>query len=118
MMSVRRLLPVALLLAAGCRQADQAAVDPALSPPDSQAGVVSAPAREVGDSQSRMAAAYKAAHAKQDVEAMLTLYWFGDALTGQADDEMRQTIRENVVAEMRCPLKDIKIEPVEAGQHG
>jgi len=44
---------------------------------------------------------------------MLKLYWFGSA-----DAEMRQTIRENIEAEMRCPLTDIMIEPMEPGQHG
>jgi hypothetical protein len=44
---------------------------------------------------------------------MLKLYWFGTA-----DDEMRLTIRENAAAELRCPLTDIKIEPVKPGKYG
>ncbi len=44
---------------------------------------------------------------------MLKLYWFGNA-----DAEMRQTIRENVEAELRCPLTEIKVESVAPGTHG
>jgi hypothetical protein len=127
-------LAVALAMAAGCAPANQPAANSHQANSDqapATAGVVSGPAAAAsrpGDlvnttapsrsPEAQLVEAYKAAHAKKDVEAMLALYWFGDSLSGQADDEMRQTIRENVVAEMRCPLVDIKIEPVDPALHG
>lgn len=114
-----------LLLAAGCQPAAQ---QPASAPLVHGAGVVAAPTTEVGDAAAVVAAepevddsaaaaalvaAYKRAHASQDVEAMLALYWFATA-----DQEMRETVRENVVAAMRCPLVDVRIEPVDPAQHG
>jgi hypothetical protein len=81
----------------------------------SEAGPSVAAESEVGDGAAAAAliAAYKRAHANKDVEAMLSLYWFSTA-----DEEMRQTIRENVVAAMRCPLVDVKVEPVDPAEHG
>jgi hypothetical protein len=129
-------LAIALVVAAGCAPAKQPAAksDQANSDqPPATAGVVSVPAAATDRLESaapvqttaparspeaQLVEAYRAAHAKKDVEAMLALYWFGDSLSGKADDEMRLTIRENVVAEMRCPLVDIKIEPVDPALHG
>jgi len=111
----RAILLVVVVAAPGC----QPSVPPAANsgsptvPPAATTGVVSAEPQEVSDPQARLVAAYKAAHASKDVEAMLKLYWFGSA-----DAEMQQTIRENVEAELRCPLTDIKIEPVEPGKYG
>ena len=128
---VRSTLGLTLVVAAGCAPANQS--PPNSDPASAAAGVVSVPAAAVDrpetgapihtvapsrGPEAQLVEAYKAAHAKKDVEAMLALYWFGDALSGQADEEMRQTIRENVVAEMRCPLVDIKIEPVDPAVHG
>ncbi len=133
---------LAVILAAGCGPAVEPAANPESTSAATGAGIISVPtdaadqpesaapaesatetaastvAALLGDPESQLVAAYKAAHANKDVEAMLKLYWFGDPFSGQADDEMRLTIRENVVAEMRCPLVDIKIEPADPGEHG
>jgi hypothetical protein len=115
MTSAQATILLAVVAAAGCQPAARPAANSGSPPavPSAGAGVVSAEPQEVSDPEAKLLAAYKAAQASQDVEAMLKLYWFGSA-----DAEMRQTIRENVEAELRCPITDIKIEPVEAGRYG
>lgn len=120
---MRATAPFLLLLAIGCQPTGEQS-----SSAPTAAGVVAAPVAENRDAVANVAAepkvddgaaaaaliaAYKRAHANKDVEAMLALYWFSTA-----DEEMRQTIRENVEAEMRCPLVDVKIEPADPAQHG
>lgn len=63
--------------------------------------------------QEKLLAAYRAAHAKKDLGAMLALYCWDDV-----SEEMRETVRENVAAELRQPIADIKMQPAEPGQHG
>jgi hypothetical protein len=63
--------------------------------------------------QAGLIAAYRAAHDKKDVEAMLKLYCFDGV-----SDDMRQTIRENVEDELRHPIASVSIEPVAPGTHG
>lgn len=131
MSNARYLCALALVMAAGCAPANQPAAEPDQAP--AAAGVVSVPAAAASRSETgapvdtlapsrgpeaQLVEAYKSAHANKDVDAMLQLYWFGEALSGQADDEIRLTIRENVVAEMRCPPVDIKIESVDPAEHG
>jgi hypothetical protein len=106
-------LAAALVTAVGCAPSNRPAANPKSAPAAATAGVESASAESPGGPETAMVEAYKAAHASQNVESMLKLYWFGSA-----DDEMRQTIRENVEAELRSPLKDIKIDPVAPGSHG
>jgi|GEM_PF-2600342 hypothetical protein len=115
MNSFRRtvVLASALVIAVGCAPSNRPAANPKSAPSAATAGVESAPAQSPGSPEAALVEAYKAAHASQNVESMLKLYWFGSA-----DDEMRQTIRENVEAELRSPLKDIKIEPVAPGSYG
>jgi hypothetical protein len=103
----------ALLLAAGCVPTSQPVVDSGSAPAAVAARVESAPAEPPSRSEQQLVEAYKAAHAHKDAQALLALYWFGSA-----DDEMRLTIRENVDAELRCPLIDVKLEPVKPGEHG
>jgi hypothetical protein len=55
--------------------------------------------------------AYRAAHASRDVEAMLRLYWLGGV-----SDEMRQVVHENIGAEMRHPIKAMKMGPAPPGK--
>jgi hypothetical protein len=106
-------LASALVIAMGCAPSNRPTANPKSAPAAATAGVESAPAESASGPEAALVEAYKAAHASQNVEAMLKLYWFGSA-----DDEMRQTIRENVEGELRSPLKDIKIEPVKPGEHG
>src|SRR4029453_18416117 len=91
--SARLALSLVLMAAVGCEPAKQPATKSGSAP--ATAGIESAPAGPADRLQTQLVEAYKAAHARKDVEAMLALYWFGSA-----DDEMRQTVRENVVAEM------------------
>jgi len=121
MLNQRLLFMVALLLAlAGCvSEQPPAGVEIAPSgaeppnPPAAPALAAGVESASPSNAESALVDAYRDAHAKQDVEAMLKFYWFGSA-----DEEMRLTIRENVEAELRSPLRDIKIEPVAPGTHG
>jgi hypothetical protein len=109
-------LSLGLVLFTGCQPPSPAGVStgPAASqgppPPPGAASAATAPANNASDA---LLAAYRAAHSSRDVEAMLKLYWFGIA-----DAEMHQIIRENVEAELRYPLTEIKLEPVAPGRHG
>jgi hypothetical protein len=66
-----------------------------------------------GDKSAALLAAYRAAHANRDVDALLKMYWFDNA-----DQEMRQTIRENAESELRCPLVSAEFAPAVPGEHG
>jgi len=121
MSSQRLVFAAALLVATGGCLSEQppagvetvpAGTEP-LIPPGAPTGTAAVEPASPSSAERALINAYRAAHASQDVDAMLKLYWYGSA-----DDEMRLTIRENVEAELRCPLKDIKIEPVAPGTHG
>jgi hypothetical protein len=58
------------------------------------------------EEEAALIAAYRAAHASQDVDAMLKMYWLGGV-----SDDMRQVVRENIEAEMRHPIKAIRFGP-------
>lgn len=108
-------LTLGLVLVTGCQPSPAGvSTGPAASqgppPPPGTASAAPAPANNAADA---LLAAYEAAHASRDVEAMLKLYWFGNA-----DAEMQQTVRENVEAELRYPLTEIKIDAVAPGKYG
>src|SRR5262245_39334186 len=115
-MSVLRrayLIGPTLLFAAGCMPAGQPVGTKSPAPKPATAGVESAPTEPASGGEAALVEAYKAALGRKDVEGILALFWFGNA-----DDEMRQTVRENVEGEMDCPLVDFKIEPVQPGKYG
>ena len=65
------------------------------------------------DAHAALVAAYRAAHVKKDVGAMLKLYCFDGV-----SEEMRETIRENVEAELRYPIESLSIAAIAPRSHG
>jgi len=65
------------------------------------------------DPEADLIAAYRQAHASQDVDAILALYCFD-----RVDAEMRETVRGNVSDELLAPIKSIRIEPADPQAHG
>jgi hypothetical protein len=111
-------LLLGMLAATGCQPPPASTSKPATTAPppppgsSSPAGV-SIAAQPSGDKSDALLAAYRAAHANRDLQALLNLYWFGNA-----DDEMRLTIRENAAAELRCPLVSAELTPAAPGENG
>jgi hypothetical protein len=70
-----------------------------------------APASAASTEEEDLISAFRAAHASRDVEAMLRLYWLGGV-----SEEMREVVRENIGAQMRHPIKAIKLEPAPPGK--
>ena len=104
-----------VLVSSGCEPpanspAPQGITTTAPPPPPLGQSAAGTPAE---DAHAALVAAYRAAHAKKDVAAMLKLYCFDGV-----SEEMRETIRENVEAELRYPIASLSIDPVAPGSHG
>jgi hypothetical protein len=107
---------LAALAVGGCEPSSSAPAGAgATSPPSATAPPpppgASGNATDASDPQAALVSAYRAAHARQDVEAILKLYW----LSGASDDT-RAVTRENVEHELDHPIADIQIAPVPPGQ--
>jgi len=110
-------LAAGLVAAAGCQppeaaptgQAARAAAAPPSPPPPPSAsgGQSDTNVAAASEPQAHLLAAYRAAHERRDVGAVLKLYYFG-----AASRDMREVTRENVEHQMRHPLTDIAIAPV------
>ena len=106
------------LMACGCEPPAKTSVPqvppgaPAPAPPPPPTGQ---PAAETpsNDPHAALVAAYRAAQARKDSRAILNLYCFDGV-----SDDMRQTVRENVEAELRYPIKSVSVTPVAPGTYG
>jgi hypothetical protein len=65
------------------------------------------------DPHAALVAAFRAAHARKDAQAILSLYCFDGV-----SEDMRQTVRQNVEAELRYPIKSVSVVPTAPGSHG
>lgn len=115
---VRGLFLIGLLATTGCQPPTAVKGTPANQGPPPPPGATATSSNSAvptltGNKSAALLDAYRAAHASHDVDAMLKLYYFGNA-----DAEMRQTIRENVEGELRCPLTEIRVESVAPGTYG
>jgi hypothetical protein len=115
-MHARRTLPLIALaiVGFGCQPSGPNTSTPAdlqanklPPPPPATAG----DAQATSDEEATIIDAYRAAHAGRDVEGMLKLYW----LEGVSQETL-EAVRENIGAELRYPIKAIKIEPTPPGQ--
>jgi hypothetical protein len=106
-------LCLCVLALCGCEPPANSPAQPGAGAPPLPPGQPAAVSSSDEAAQTALVAAYRAAHDKKDVEAMLKLYCFDGA-----SDDMRQTIRENVEDELRHPIASASIEPVAPGTHG
>ena len=102
-----------VLVLSGCEPPANSSAPQGAGGPPAPPGQAAAVSSSDEAAQKALVDAYRAAHTKKDVEAMLRLYCFD----GVADD-MRQVIRENVEAELRYPITSAAIESVAPGTHG
>lgn len=64
-----------------------------------------------GDPEAAFLAAYRAAHEKKDVDALMALHCWDDVPA-----DLRQTIRENMQDQVHSTVTEARIDPVAPGQ--
>ncbi len=112
-------LVLAAMLAVGCQPSalptnSQAATSPSNVPtaPPPPPGI-GGNSTDAGDPQAALMAAYRAAHARKDVEAIFKLYCFDGASA-----DVRVVTRENIEHELRYPVAAARLAPLPPGHSG